>query len=184
VAGRVAEASTLWRVMSQQKGASQGQPRVERSLEDLRAYLATWRINKCLALYLVTRNGTHAWTAYRLAREAHLSIPDWVLTYFDEAVVALGAATTVKAVADAFGLGSKGGPFATNKARNDWRNLDVIQFVDHFKATDPQTLDPALRRALELNGPFWLVGQRMTPKLSAERVQEIYYQAFKDFPPK
>ena len=149
-------------------------------IEDLRAHQSSHVIKQCQVLYEATGNGTHALHAYRIARGESLPIPEWILVYLDKSIAALRTGPkTKKTVADAFELVSRGGPFATNRAREDRRNLKVIHLVDHFKTTDPQTPSPSLRSDLELNGPFWIVGQRMDPPLSAERVQEIYYEAFR-----
>jgi hypothetical protein len=88
-------------------------------------------IERRRALYERTGNPIHALHAYRTARVAKIAVPDWVLKLFDQWAHALCVESPkgAKAIADALGLGTKGGPSVTSQAETEIRNLRIAERV-------------------------------------------------------
>ena len=141
----------------------------------IKAALATVFIERSQALYLQTGNPIHAWRVYELARHGGVPLPDWVLDYFDKVAKVLTAPpgpTSPKAIADALGLGTKGGPSKALQAQTDQRHLDIvdhIRFLQERATRDDVDLD--LRDELGIM-------QRVADEygLSLDRVQALYYE--------
>ena len=146
----------------------------------IKATLATVFIDRSQALYRHSGNPMHAWRAFDIARHGGIPIPDWVLEYLDPVAKALTAApgpSTPKAVADALGLGIKGGPSMAQQARTDQRHLDIVEHILFLQErSDREDADLDLRDTLGIM-------QRVADEygLSLERVQALYLRD--DTPP-
>ena len=118
-------------------------------------------------LYLRTQNPTHALAAYRIVRAAKLlDIPSWILELFDqwaETLVVQRPKGGTKAIADALGLGTKGGPPITSQAETQARDLRIVQLVYERRTADPECNKFRI---------FGEVGEEFD--LSAQRVQGIW----------
>ena len=81
----------------------------------------------------LTGNGTHAWRVYKLARQKHLPVPDWVLTYLDgcaERITAAGGTGSPKLIAKALKIDTRrGGRTARARAKADLRDLTIVDRV-------------------------------------------------------
>jgi hypothetical protein len=117
-------------------------------------------------LYRRTRNPTHALHAYRIARSARLDLPAWVLSLFDQwaGVLCVQQPKGAKAIADALGLGAKGGPSVTAQAVTQARDLEIAQRVFNLRERDPER---------DTTDIFLTVGEEY--HLSSDRVQSIWY---------
>ncbi|HEX6901706.1 MAG TPA: hypothetical protein VF789_18410 [Thermoanaerobaculia bacterium] len=112
------------------------------------------------------RNPIHALNAYRLARLGKIDIPTWVLELFDQWAGALCGERPpkgAKAVADALGLGSKGGPSITKQAETQYRDLWIAERVLALRDSYPE------RDKLDI---FLQVAEEF--ELSSERVAGIW----------
>ena len=99
----------------------------------MKATIATAFIEQNHGLYLQAANPIHVWRAYDLARRCRVPIPDWVLAYFDTVAKRLAAPMgprSPKAIADALGLGTKGGRSKTLQAETDQHHLDIIGRIE------------------------------------------------------
>lgn len=127
--------------------------------------LSHWIENR-RRLYKRHHNPIHALEAYRIARAAKIEIPDWILELFDRwtAVLCVDSPKGAKAIVDALGLGTKGGPSKTLQAENQARNLKIAQRVFSLLEDEPKRdkLDIFDQMAEEFN-------------LSSERVAAIWY---------
>lgn len=143
------------------------------------AAFATSLIRQKKVLFDTSGNPVHAVAAFRLARRGGVPIPEWVLEHYDQKSKKLLSAASVKDVASAVGWHSGGGPFFTERAKTEERNLGIWRQVDDLKHCDPETLSPELREELRLDGAFAVVGRRKN--LSPESVEDIYYDVMKRF---
>jgi len=144
----------------------------------LKAVLATHYMERSYALHLKTANPIHAWRVYELARHGGLPIPHWVLSYFDRVAKALTAPAgpaSPKAIADALGLGTKGGPSKAAQARTDQRDLDIVGEIV-FLQDRADTAIPGDEK-LDLRDDLGIM-QHVADEhgLSLERVQAVYYK--------
>ena len=114
------------------------------------------------ALYLQTGNPTHAWRAYATARRLNVAVPPWVLDYFDACAKALTTTThtSAKSIADALGLGTKGGRLVTRQADTDERNLAMMMRIDQLRKRPTRRALEALVDAHGLNGTVVDPGDR------------------------
>ena len=141
----------------------------------IKAAFATVFIERSQALYRHSGNPMHAWRAFDIARHGGVPVSDWVLDYLDHVAKALTAApgpSTTKAVADALGLGIKGGPSMAQQARTDQRHLDIVEEILFLQErSDREDADLDLRDTLGIM-------QRVAGEyaLSLERVQALYYE--------
>lgn len=89
------------------------------------------RIERRRRLYTRTKNPMHALEAYRMARIVKIEVPSWILELFDHWAGALcvNPPKGAKAIADALGLGTKGGPSITIQAKNQARDLEIAERV-------------------------------------------------------
>jgi hypothetical protein len=118
-------------------------------------------------LYKRHQNPIHALNAYRIARSTKIEIPDWILEVFDKwaATLCVDSPKGAKAIADALGLGTKGGPSLTLQAENQARNLKIAERVLLLLDKQPE------KGKLDI---FGRVGEEFN--LSAERVSGIWYK--------
>ena len=143
--------------------------------------LAVVFIERRRVLFEETLNGIHALAAESIAVHFGVTVPDWVRDYTDHSHKQVLRARSMKEMAAAFGLESRGGPFATSRAQTEERNLAIVFFVNHLKGIDlsnphSDDLDPALRDELILDGPFAVAGRRFN--LSEKHVEDIYNDPF------
>jgi hypothetical protein len=132
-----------------------------------RAEQAGWFIESRRILFEKSRNPVHAMNAYRIARVVKIDIPDWVLELFDQwaEVLCVKRPKGAKAVADALGLGAKGGgPSITHQAETQARDWWIAERVLVLRESDPKrpTQEIVHQVAEEFN-------------LSSERVSGIWY---------
>lgn len=81
------------------------------NVDHFKAVMAAHLIDRRQALYRQAGNPIHTWSAYHTAPTLGVAIPASVLDYFDASAKALTTTTytSAKAIADALGLGNKGG---------------------------------------------------------------------------
>lgn len=151
-------------------------------------------INLRQALYLQTGNPIHAWRAYATARQLDVATPDWVLDYFDACAKALTTTkhASAKAIADALGLGTRGGRVVTRQADTDERDLAIVIRIDQLKKRPTRRELKALVHAHGLKGEGVDPGDRTLLVildqvaeeygLDVNQVQAIYYKMIR--PPK
>ena len=101
-----------------------------------------------------------------MARAFKVETPDWILELFDHwaAVLCVDSPTGAKAIADALGLGTKGGPSITLQAKKQARGLEIAERVLLLLDTRPEFKLPVI---------FDQVGDEF--HLSSERVASIWY---------
>jgi len=114
-------------------------------------------------LYVQTRNGVHALTAYHLARHFRVPIPEWVLAYFDRAITAILDDTAPPAQAFALVPG-QGAKHALSRATREERDLAIVAFVLHAREAERPPSDECI--FADLADQFGL---------SPERVRNIFY---------
>ena len=165
--------------------------------EQFLAWIAARTIERREVLFRKSKNPIHAWRAYADARALRVQIPDWVLTYFDASAAALATEKhdSARAIANALGLWTRGGPVVTATAKTDERDLaiverifalqerpthdDMIQLTDKLKklgvrVNRPQKaelIDPGGRSLLEI-----LTQVAEEYDLDVSQVQKIYYK--------
>jgi hypothetical protein len=143
--------------------------------ERFKAAIAAAFIEPQEELYRRTGNPIHLWHAYVLARQGGMPIPDWVLAYIDSVARVLTGPTgpnSPKAIADALGLGTKGGPSKARQAGINQRHLDIVNHI--LVLLDA----PAVHRSRDLDLDRFGIMNRVADAhgLSVERVQQIYYE--------
>lgn len=119
-------------------------------------------------LFERSRNPVHAMDAYRISRIVKIDIPKWVLEVFDQwaDVLCVKGPKGAKKIADALGLGTKGGGSSiTSQAHTEARNWLIAERVLMLREDDSNraTLDVFNQVAEEYN-------------LSSERVAGIWYE--------
>jgi hypothetical protein len=146
--------------------------RAKESWQRFRAMMAASYIEPYRVLYVQTRNPTHALEAYRIARVFKIDVPGWILELFDQWAEALCVKRPkgAKTIADALGLGTKGGPSITSQANTQIRNLRIAQRVLELRDLTPE------RDTLDV---FDQVAEEFAP-LSSERVAGIWYELTRD----
>ena len=164
------------------------------NVDQFRAVMGAYVIDGKQALYRQTRNPIHAWSAYHTARTLNVAIPDWVLDYFDASAKAITSTThsSAKAIADALGLGTKGGPTVTRQAAIQVRNLAIVERILYLMDRPTRSELKALADAHGLKGPGVDPGDRPLLAildqvageydLDVNQVQAIYYKMIR--PPK
>lgn len=119
-------------------------------------------------LFERSRNPVHAMEAYRITRIVKIDIPEWVLEVFDQwaDVLCVKGPKGAKKIADALGLGIKGGgPSITAQAKTEARDWWIAERVLVLRedASNRATLDVFNQVAEEYS-------------LSSERVAAIWYE--------
>jgi hypothetical protein len=124
-------------------------------------------INRQHRLYTWTRNPIHAFRAYHLSRALKIDVPGWLFELLDQwaEVLCVNPPKGGKAIADALGLGSKGGPSITSQTKTQARNLEIVEHVFRLREGKPErgTQDIYLE-----------VGEKF--HLSSDRVMSIWYE--------
>ena len=142
----------------------------QRSQEDwqqFKAALVNTRIDRRHRLYKRHHNPIHALEAYRMARAFKGEIPNWILELIDHwaAALCVNSPTGAKPIADALGLGAKGGgPSITSQAKKQARGLEIAERVLFLRDRYPS------RDKLDI---FGQVAEEFS--LSSERVAGIWY---------
>ena len=143
--------------------------------------------------WTVTHNGAHVQAAIEIAVAFGVPFPAWlrqVLAASARAIRTQGS--TSATVMRALWLSIRGGRSKTTLAQIEARDLAIIAMVDHFKRADRMSrsftlpngrvvaygMAPKLRRDLEIDGVFAVVGRRFD--LDAERVEGIVYTRTRD----
>lgn len=129
-------------------------------------------IERRRALYERTGNPIHALHAYRTSRVVKIAVPDWVLKLFDQWAYALCVESPkgAKAIADALGLGTKGGPSITSQAETEIRDLRIAERVFMLRNHHPENLGA--------QDVFDQVAKEFS--LSSERVAGIWHEMTRD----
>lgn len=153
----------------------------------LKSILDGRTLNLRHALYLQTRNPIHAWRAFATARKLDVAVPDWVLDYFDACAKALTGTTytSAKEIADALGLGSRGGRLVTRQADTDERNLEMVMRIEQLRNRPTRAELKVMMDAHKLKGEVVDPGDRTLLvildqvgtefNLDVNQVQAIYY---------
>jgi hypothetical protein len=155
--------------------------------KQLNAMVVAHTIDLRHALYLRRRNPIHVWRAYAAARQLGVPVPDWVLDYFDTCAKALATRhSSAKAIADALGLGTRGGRLVTGQADTDERNVAIVERIDQLQSRPSRRELQALADAHGLKTDVVDPGDRtllvILEQVAAEyhldvnQVQAIYYK--------
>lgn len=122
-------------------------------------------IEKQRRLYTWTQNPIHALHAYRLSRAVKIDVPGWLFELFDQwaETLCVNPPKGKAKIADALGLGSKGGPSITSQAKTQARDLAIGERILFLRDRDPK------RDKLDI---FHIVAEEF--KLSSERVAGIW----------
>jgi hypothetical protein len=133
-------------------------------------------LDRELSLYQTFANGMHALGAYKRARAQRWPIPEWVLTYFDEAYAKLrekGGTARPEMVAEAFKLHTaKGGKSARERAVAQRRYMGVIAAVHERQ----RQVSPGRRRQARTIDDVIFSDVSGQFGLSPARVRNIYYE--------
>ncbi len=99
--------------------------------QECKTSLFMFAIERRRRLFTWTKNPIHALEAYRSARAGKIDIPSWILEVFDDWAAALCVTPPkgAKAIADALGLATKGGPSITAQAEKDARDWWIAERV-------------------------------------------------------
>lgn len=93
--------------------------------------------------FFAERNPLYAWDAYRIARQAKVTVPEWVAVYFDRCAGKLAADADPQV---ALGLGTKGGHSKAAQKRSRSRDIGIFARVEVLLNLTPQDLgDPEPR---------------------------------------
>jgi prophage regulatory protein len=156
--------------------------------DQFKAMMAAHAIDLKQALYLQTGNPVHAWAAYDASRKLELAIPAWVLDYFDACAQVLITAkhSSAKSIADALGLGTKGGPTVTRQAAIQVRNFAIVERIVHLRERPIRSELKAMAAAHGLKGngvdpcdrPLLVILDQVAGEydLDVNQVQAIYYK--------
>lgn len=133
----------------------------------MRAVVARKQLELSENIFEVFKNPMHAWHAYREARRAGVSVPEWVLTYFDDC--AAGLLATPEA-ADSASEVSKCMRFprrAGTRAREQGKYHLIVVWCREGRRRNPGAPDELI---------FGEVGARCQPHLTTERVSAIFHK--------
>ncbi|WP_143068938.1 hypothetical protein [Solimonas aquatica] len=110
--------------MKKQKAKCEAKPNrlASRKARQVDAALVENFLNDERWMYRKSKNGEHAWHAYRLWRSGgrfdDFPLPGWLLKYFDECASRLEAARTRDQICRAMGLGARG----SASTRRGWKS--------------------------------------------------------------
>lgn len=140
----------------------------------LRTAFIQGNIERYHRLYTWTRNPVHAFNAYRLSRHGKIDVPGWILELLDQwaEVLCVKRPKGAKAIADALGLGSKGGPSITKQAETEIRDLWIAEGILVLLDCHPEP---------DMQDIFLEVAEKFN--LSSERVAAIWYELTSDTKP-
>lgn len=133
-----------------------------------RAKVAGELIGSRRVLFERKQNPVHAMEAYRISRIVKIDTPEWVLEVFDQwaDVLCVKGLRGTKAIADALGLGTKGGgPSIIQQAKKQARDWWIAERVLMLREDDSN-------RATQ--DVFNQVAEEYS--LSSERVAAIWYE--------
>ena len=148
---------------------------IDRAMKNAKLFttaMVTVFIERSGVLYFKTKNPIHAWRVYNLARQGGVSVPKFVLEYFDRVAKTLTAEqgpSSPKDIAHALELGTRGGPAKARLAAIDQRDLDIVgDVVSRFDH------GPAGSDDLDMKDILGIM-QRVADerRLSLERVQAV-----------
>ncbi len=158
------------------------------NVDQFKVMMAAYVIDRKQALYVQTGNPVHAWAAYDTARKLDVAIPAWVLDHFDACAKVLTTTkhSSAKAIADALGLGTKGGPTVTRQAAIQVRNLAIVERIVQLQDRPTRSELKAMAVAHGLKGDGVDPGDRPLLdilvqvaeeyRLDVNQVQAIYYK--------